>query len=232
MKEKIYARERACFELLRAIPSKRKYVVIGGFAVSAFEFPRLSVDLDIVIPEEELDHFKGLITELGFEFSHERSDFDLTYGGRYEKYVKSEELPVSVDLLINSVAARQTGYAYSFKYLFRHSVVREVSGWHPESKAKVRVSSREMLIALKMNAMRAVDKRDVIMLCYEMPDADEVALHLKNCPHEIILENLNVLQDIVKGLGNDDSIKGVYSISDDVLRKAAGNCEKLVSAMG
>ena len=229
MKEKIYARERTCFEFLRAIPSKRKYVVIGGFAVSAFEFPRLSVDLDIVIPEEELKHFKGLITELGFEFSHERSDFDLTYDGRYERYVKSEELPVSVDLLINSVAARQTGYAYSFRYVFRNSENREVFGWHPESKAEVRVPSREMLIALKINAMRAADKRDVIMLCYEMPDADEVALHLKNCPHGIILENLDVLLDISKDLGSDDSIKGVYSISDDVLRKAAKNCEKLVS---
>jgi hypothetical protein len=86
-----------------------------------------------------------------------------------------------------------------------------------------------MLIAMKVNAMRAADKRDVIMLCYEMPDADEVALHLKNCPGDIILENLNVLHKIVKGLGSDDSIKGVYAISDDVLRQAAANCEKLVS---
>ena len=225
-----------CFKLLSAIPSKRKYVVIGGFAVSAFEFPRLSVDLDIVIPKEELKYFQGLIKSQGFEFSNEKSDFDMTYDGRYERYVKSEDLPVSVDLLINSVASRQTDYSYSIRYLFRYSEFREISGWHPDAKATVRVPAREMLLALKMNAMRAADKRDIIMLCYEMPDVDEVALHLKNCPRKLILDNLNVLLGIVKTLGSDNSIKGVYSISDDVLRKAVGNCKKvlgwLVEAMG
>ena len=231
MKEKIFARERVCFDFLRTIPSKRKYVVIGGFAVSAFEFPRLSVDLDIVIPEKELRFFKGLIKKQGFVFSEERSDFDETYGGRYEKYIKSEELPVSVDLLINSVQARQTNYSYSFLYLFKNSEIREVKGWHPEVKATVRVPDREMLIALKINSMRMADKRDIIMLCYEKPDENRIARHLKNCPRDIILDNLNELLGLIKGKGHDNSIKGVFSLSDDVLRRAVTRCEEVIEGI-
>ncbi len=216
-----------CFDFLRTIPSKRKYVVIGGFAVSAFEFPRLSVDLDIVIPEEGLKFFKGLIKKQGFELSEKRSDFDETYRGRYEKYIKSEELPVSVDLLINSVQARQTNYSYSFRYLFNNSEPKEVKGWHPEAKATVRVPDREMLIALKINSMRMADKRDIIMLCYEKPDEDRIAKHLKNCPKDIILDNLNELLGLIKGKGHDNSIKGVFSLSDDVLRRAVARCEEV-----
>ena len=48
---KIEERERACLELLKKLPEG--YVLIGGYAVSAFEFPRFSVDLDIVIAEKE-----------------------------------------------------------------------------------------------------------------------------------------------------------------------------------
>ena len=76
MKERIFARERTCFDFLRNIPSRRKFIVIGGFAVSAYEFPRLYVDLDIVIPDEELKYFRKLIKDQGFVFRKEKSDFD------------------------------------------------------------------------------------------------------------------------------------------------------------
>ncbi len=42
--------------------------MLGGFAVSAYEFPRLSMDLDIVIPDEELKYFRKLIKDQGFVF--------------------------------------------------------------------------------------------------------------------------------------------------------------------
>lgn len=212
------------------------FVVVGSFAVSAFEFPRLSVDLDIVIPEEELKFFRELIKEQGFVFSEERSDFDAAYGGRYEKYIKKEELPISVDLLINSIQARQTNYSYPFRHLFKHSEIREIRGWHPEAKVTVRVPDREMLIALKMNSMRAADKRDIIMLCYEKPDIDRIVFHLKNCPKEILLDNLIELLELVNTRNHADSIKGVFALSDDVLRRAAGRCgevlEGVISKLG
>jgi hypothetical protein len=228
LKEKIFARERTCFDFLRSIPSKRKFVVIGGFAVSAFEFPRLSVDLDIVIPEEELKYFRKLIKDQGFVFRKEKSDFDDTYGGKYEGYIKEEKLPVSVDLLINSVQARQTNYSYSFQTLFKNSQSREIRGWHPEARVTVRVPKREMLIALKVNSMRMADRRDIIMLCYEKPDVDMIVRHLKNCPRDSIMDNLNELLELVRSRGHDNSIKGVFSLSDDVLKRAVVRCEKVM----
>ncbi|UCE38318.1 MAG: hypothetical protein JSW00_03515 [Thermoplasmata archaeon] len=228
MKERIFTRERTCFDFLRSIPSKRKFVVIGGFAVSAYEFPRLSVDLDIVIPEEELKFFMNLIKNQDFVFKKEKSDFDDIYGGKYEKYIKEEKLPVSVDLLINSVMARQTNYSYSFQYLFKHSKAREIRGWHPEAKVTVRVPKKEMLIALKVNSMRMADKRDIIMLCYEKPNADMIIRHLKDCPRDSIMDNLNELLELVGSQDHDNMIKGVFSLSDDVLKRAVIRCEKVM----
>ena len=102
-----------------------------------------------------------------------------------KKHVKKGELPISVDLMINSVQSRQTGYAYPFNYIFKNSEVKEIIGWHPDFKVQMRVADKEMLIALKINSMRATDKRDIIMLCFEKPDVDKIVNNLKKCPRNI-----------------------------------------------
>lgn len=229
MKEKILAREKACFDFLNSIPIKRKYVIVGGYAVSSFEFPRLSVDLDIAIPESELKFFKELLAKNGFTLSHEKGEFDLTYGGKFEKYVKKE--PISVDLMINSVQSRQTNYAYSFAYIEKNSETREIRGWHPELKAKIRVANKEMLLALKINSVRTADRRDIIMLCYEMPQTDALAKHLKNCPGDAIAKNLNELSVLLSDKKIRDAIKGAFTISDGVLERAIKNCREVVSKL-
>jgi hypothetical protein len=230
MKEKILAREKACFDFLNSIPANRKFVLVGGYAVSSFEFPRLSVDLDIAIPESELKFFRELLKESGFILSHEKGEFDLTYGGKFEKYIKKEP-PISVDLLINSVQSRQTNYAYSYAYIEKNSETREIRGWHPELKAKIRVANKEMLLALKINSMRTADKRDVIMLCYEMPQTDALAKHLKNCPKDAIAKNLSELSVLLSDKKIRDAIKGAFTISDGVLERAIKNCREVVSKL-
>ncbi|RKY19879.1 MAG: hypothetical protein DRP62_08940 [Planctomycetota bacterium] len=231
MKEKILARERACFEFLEALPKDKKYVLIGGYAVSAFEFPRLSVDLDIAIPQSELKFFEKLVKTNGFELSTERSDIDEIYSGKFKKFVKKVELPVSVDLLINSVKSRQTDVSYPFDYLYGNSEVREVTGWHPGSRATVRVADKEMLIALKMNAMRPTDKRDILVLCYEKPDIEKIIQHISRCPRDIIKKHINELMSLIEDTRNIDSIKGVFGISEDVHKKAIRNCKAMIRAI-
>ena len=56
-------REKECFDFLKFLKKEMDYVVIGGYAVSSFGFPRFSVDLDIVIPEDEVSFFQKLIKE-------------------------------------------------------------------------------------------------------------------------------------------------------------------------
>lgn len=228
MKEKILARERACFEFLGAIPRDKRYVLIGSYAVSAFEFPRLSVDLDIAIPQSELKSFEKLVKTQGFELSTEKSDIDKIYSGKFKKFVKKVELPVSVDLLINSVKSRQSGVSYPFDYLYENSEVKEVTGWHPESRVGARVVDREMLIALKMNSMRLTDKRDIIVLCYVKPDAGKIAQHISRCPTEIIKKHVDELASLIEDPKYTDSIRGVFSISEDVHKKAVKNCKMML----
>src|SRR3989338_8478422 len=157
-REDILNRERKCFEVLNSLGSI-KYVLVGGYAVSSFDFPRLSVDLDIVVPASEISIIKALLVKMGFSKTEERSGFDKVYSGRFERYNISAELPAAVDLLVNSITSRQTGFSYSFDYLLRNSEIREIRGWNQSLKSRNRVADREMLLALKINSMSMADKR-------------------------------------------------------------------------
>ena len=106
-------REKECFDFLKQIPKQNEYVVIGGYAVTSFGFPRFSVDLDITIPGNELSFFKKLLSENDFNLKINKED--LAYSGRFERYEKGL---ISIDLLINGVQSRQTNYLYPFGYIY------------------------------------------------------------------------------------------------------------------
>jgi len=214
-------REKECFNFLSLIPSKKQYVVIGGYAVTSYGFPRFSVDLDVTIPESEVPFFKKLISDSGFVFTKGKED--LTYSGKFERYEKNL---VSIDLLINGVKSRQTGYCYPFQYIFKDSQIRETSGWDPANKAKARIAKKEMLIALKIHSMRMTDKRDTIMLCYEKPNTQTIINHLKNSPKEKIIEHINELLVLLDDNNLKNSLKGVYSIDDKLYKRMIKNCQQ------
>lgn len=115
-------------------------------------------------------------------------------------------------------------------YIFKNSEIREIRGWHPDSKVQTRIVDKEMLIALKINSMRITDKRDIIMLCYDKPDVDKIILHLKKCPKNIILEHLSDLNELFDPQ-HKDTIKGVFSIPDNVLRIAIRNTKKVTEML-
>ena len=217
-------REKECFTFLKLIPKEKQYVIIGGYAVTSFGFPRFSVDLDITIPESELPFFKKALSDNDFVFTKGKDD--LLYSGKFERYEKGL---VSIDLLINGVSSRQTGYLYPFQYLFKNSQIRETSGWDPLNKVKARIAKKEMLIALKIHSMRMTDKRDVIMLCYEIPNIRIIINHLKNSPKEKIIEHVNDLLANLNEKNFRDSIKGVYSINDKIYKKTIENCQKTMN---
>ncbi len=227
MREQIRKREEKCIDFLKAIPKSARYVLVGGYAVSSFRFPRLSVDLDVVIHEKELGFFRDLIKKRGFVLTAKKADFDKIYSGKFEKYMEDGKLPVGVDLLVGSIQARQTDYAYSFSYVSRNSEIREIRGWHPGVKTEAKVASKEMLIALTTNSMRKADKRDIIMLCYDKPDVKKIIKHLKICPRETILHHIKDLKETLESQNHSDALKGVFSIADKVLARAKANCLKV-----
>ena len=217
-------REKECFTFLNLIPEKNKYVIIGGYAVTSYGFPRFSVDLDITIPENELPFFKKLISDNGYVFTTGKED--LTYFGKFERYEKDL---VSIDLLINGVQSRQTGYLYPFQYIFKNSQIRETSGWDPTNKVKVRIAQKEILISLKINSMRTTDARDIIMLCYNKPNIQSIIYHLKNSPKEKIIKNIKELLASLNDTNLKDSLKGVFSIDDKLFNKSIDNCKQTMT---
>lgn len=217
-------REKECFTFLKLISKEKQYVIIGGYAVTSFGFSRFSVDLDITIPESELPFLKKALSDNDFVFTKGKDD--LLYSGKFERYEKGL---VSIDLLINGVSSRQTGYLYPFQYLFKNSQIRETSGWDPLNKVKVRIAKKEMLIALKIHSMRMTDKRDIIMLCYEIPNIRIIINYLKNSPKEKIIEHVNELLVNLNEKNLRDSIKGVYSIDDKIYKKTIENCQKTMN---
>ena len=217
-------REKECFNVLHLIPKETRYVIIGGYAVTSYGFPRFSVDLDVVIPEEEVSFFKKLLSNNGFVFTKGKED--LAYSGRFERYEKGL---VSVDLLINGVQSRQTGYQYPFEYIFKNSQFRETSGWDPLHRVKVRIAKKEMIIALKIHSIRMVDKRDIIMLCYEIPNVKDLVIHFRYGPKEKIIEHINELLAILTDNTLKDSLKGVYSMNDKLYEKTIKNCQQTIN---
>ena len=226
MRKDFSEREKICFDFLHLLDKDDSYVIIGGYAVSSFGFPRFSVDLDIVIPGEEKSSFHRLLADAGYILSKEK--LDLAYFGAFERHEKGL---VSIDLLINAVQSRQTGYSYPFSYIFRNSEIREVSGWDPSNKARVRVAKKEMLIALKVHSMRDSDKRDIIMLCYEPPDIPTLLKHLKDGPRNILLTHIHELDSVVNDRNVKDSLKGVYSLDDRVFEKTVKNCHRVLGEL-
>lgn len=217
-------REKECFDFLNQIPKQKRYVIIGGYAVTSFGFARFSVDLDITIPENELTFFKKLLSEYGFILKTTKED--LAYSGRFERYEKGL---VSIDLLINGVQSRQTNYLYPFEYIYKNSETRETNGWDPINKSKARIVKKELLIALKIHSMRMADKRDIIMLCYEKPNAQKILNHLEKSPKEIIKKHIIELQTVFSDKKFKDSLKGVYSVDDKIYKNTIENCHLLLN---
>lgn len=221
---KIEEREKACLELLKKLPEG--YVLIGGYAVSAFEFPRFSVDLDIVVSEKDFKRFSDILESEGFSHVKEADEFASTYKGRFVCFKKMvESLPISVDLLVGMVQSRQTDAAYSFDYIWKHSETREVTGFGVKASAEARVVDREMLMALKINSMRMADQRDIIALCSGEVDTNKVAGHLKRVSVEKIKNQLEKLLTFLKEPKSRDSLKGVFVFSDSVLNGLLNRAE-------
>src|SRR3989337_2311751 len=75
-RRQLEAREKECFVFLNRLSPERNYVLIGGYAVSSYHFPRYSADLDIVVEEEEADFFLELAKSLDYKRSRVRTELE------------------------------------------------------------------------------------------------------------------------------------------------------------
>lgn len=206
MIEKFIERENTIFEVLEKFKDEGEYVLVGGYAVSAFSH-RFSVDADLVIEEKELSGFLGLLEKEDFR-EVERRELKTPYGGRFLSYRKREELPVTVDLLVNSLECRQTGAGWSYDYLKKHSRMVELEG--SEKSLRVRVPEKELLIAIKLHSGRSTDIRDVVALASDV-DLKEIREHLDRGNIEKLKDNLRKIKKEISSEDFQNSFKGVFS---------------------
>lgn len=197
-------RSNALIELLEELnESDHQYVLVGGYAVSAFN-ARFSTDLDIVVAPDNKDAFVEFLEDRGFEEtdSHAKKWFYDTEVIEYEKRLAPQQ-PIGFDLLVNGLGCRQTEAQWSFDYLHDHSREREVTGGTVTTTA--RAIDGAVLVAAKLHSGREADLRDVLAIAEEI-DLNTVTPHLQRGEEDSLRAQLERGLDILES----DDLKHGY----------------------
>lgn len=207
MLERFVQRENRIFDMLAAfLKAELDFVLIGGYAVSAYKH-RFSVDADLVLKDVDLPLFEALLKKNGFTKAVIK-ELDHPYAPVFVRYEFKDELPVSIDLLVNGVAVRQTNASFSFDTINKDAKPRKIIGTEREIIATV--SSREMLIALKLHAGRLTDFRDIVALCKDI-DTTVVEALIQRGDMKVVRQHAKVLLELIEKRSFIDSFKGIFA---------------------
>jgi hypothetical protein len=204
--------------LKRFAESELDFVVVGGYAVSAYRH-RFSIDADIVIRKEDRERFEDILKGSGYRKTISMQLKNI-YSSEFVRY-EYRELKVSIDLLIGDLGARQTGASFSFEFLFKNSSKRLIEGI--EKAIEARVPRREILIILKLHSSRLTDLRDIAALSFNL-DMDMIRESLFRGNLNVLRENMKKLESLIEKPEFQDSFKGVfmekgYNIDPKEIRK-------------
>lgn len=207
-------------------------IVVGGYAVSSLTRHRSSVDCDLVVRSRDLKRIDEILASEGFSKEEEQAGFDKEYGGKFIRYVKKiADLPVSVDLLVDSLVCRETDASWSYDYILSNSRAANVPGI--QLSVTCRIAATEILIAFKLHSARKPDVRDVVMLGQEA-DWSKVTKQIRKGDLEKLCASIKqVMKDLDdKRLVN--SLKGVFSLKEDVgpnISKVKEEVRKILSSL-
>lgn len=202
------------------------FIVVGGHAVSSLARHRFSVDCDVVISKTRIKEFDELLERQGFKKHIERSGFDETYAGEFVSYEKRVfNLPVTIDLLVNSLVCRATGASWSYDYIITHSIEANIPGL--EASVRCRVPEKELLIAFKIHSGRRADVRDVVMLS-ENTDVEKILNHIKRGNIDALMNQVRKIKDALEDAKLIDSLKGVFTLTVNV-KKQITNSKKIIN---
>ncbi len=150
------SREEEIFRLLELIRSGNiDCVVIGGYAVNAYNIHRYSVDLDLIVPGRSLRAIGNLLENEGYRVkSRSRRMLE------YVRQVSGHN--VSAELFIDNLTCRQTEGVWSYDLARKNAASRRIVGTMGFTQSLV--PRKELLIAMKLHSCRAPDLRDVVML--------------------------------------------------------------------
>jgi hypothetical protein len=200
-------RENQLFAILETFNEHDlEFIVIGGYAVSAYEH-RFSVDADLVITAELFDRFAGILRDEGYE---RVADMDLE-AGQFVAFERSGDLSVTVDLMVGAVQSRETDAAWQYEELARHAEPVTIEG--SERSVTVRIPETEMLMAMKLHSGRLTDARDVVALADNV-EFDCVADYLERGDTDQLQTVLERVRDTVESEDFRDAYKGVFTAQD------------------
>ena len=196
-------KENAIFDILQKfIDAKLVFIMVGGYAVSAFKH-RFSVDADIVIKSEDLEKFEPILRKEGFKKTTEK-ELENVYSSKFVRYEKDT---ASVDILIDAIAARATGASFSYSLLLNNSAPRKIIGIEKEITAIV--PDKELLIAMKIHSGRLTDFRDIAALAKDT-SLETIQRFLFIGDLEALKANLKKLWEAAEDKNFIDLFKGVF----------------------
>jgi hypothetical protein len=181
------------------------YVLVGGWAVSAFQ-TRFTTDVDLVIPEKELDEYDVLLTELGYTKEFE-NDVANVYEGRIVRYKKPVgDNAVEFDALVGALRCRQTDAEWSYRYLHEHSTVESLK---VAEDLTARIPEPALLFALKLHSGRLADARDMVVVGSET-DLNRIEQHMRRGNQDRLAAQIERVLAELEDDGFADSFKGVF----------------------
>lgn len=155
------AREAEIIRILRVLSDVgERFVVIGGYAVSALGPHRFSVDCDIATDAKHLPALEEALRREGYEEMRGRRFPKNVIMKEHVKTVGRDR--ASVEIYVNSVVSRTTLGTWSYRFIRENSVDSIVLGVTDSTPS--RVVDRSLLVAMKLHASRAQDLGDAVVL--------------------------------------------------------------------
>lgn len=193
--EELIKKENNIFEILKIFTdSNLDFIVVGGYAVSAFKH-RFSIDADIVIKSEALLKFEDILKKQGFKKTITK------------EFVRYEKELASVDILIDALASRTTNALFSYELLSNNSIKKKIVGIEKEVIAIIPI--KELLIVMKIHSGRLTDFRDIAALAKDS-DLQLIRKYLFIGNLKELNNNLYKLKKVVNDKKFVDSFKGVF----------------------
>ena len=206
MFDQLVKRENEIFDIIEKLSKKNlDFIVVGGYAVSAFKH-RFSMDADLVISSNDLAKFEIALKENGFKKIISKQ-LENIYKSKFVRYQKGKEFSVSINLMVDGIAARQIDASFSFQLLAENSEKQKIVG--TEREVAVKIPKKEILIALKLHSGRLTDFRDVVALSKNI-NVDGIKKLLLRGNKEVVRENLKKFCSAVETENFINSFKGVF----------------------
>jgi hypothetical protein len=201
--EELIKKENEIFEILQKfIDSNIDFIIVGGYAVSAFKH-RFSVDADIVIKSIDLLKFEEILKKEGFKKTITK-ELENDYSSKFVRYEKEQ---ASVDILIDALASRTTNASFGYELIFDNTIKKKIIGIEKEVIARIPI--KELLIVMKLHSGRLTDFRDIAALARDT-DLELIKKFLFIGNLNLLKENLSKLHKVVNDKNFVDSFKGVF----------------------